>query len=221
MKKQLNIIKKEFAETVSGEGLIKKLQGTKIKIDVGGGKLDQQKIERYKRYLRDAYDQQDYITIDRVMLPGVDIVCDITRGLPFENETVDEIICIHVLEHIQNLEFVMREFHRILKPGGSLKIWVPHCFSPGAFGDSTHVRFFTFETLKQFDKTHPASYYYDFHFQFIKSRMQILRRWYKPNTLKRFLEKAINWKQRQGQLFLKNLPYKEWEIYFELKKEDG
>jgi len=218
MKKQINIIKKEFAEIVSDERLVKKLQNPEIKLDVGGGKLDKQKIERYKRYISNDYNPQAYITLDRVMLSGVDIVCNITNRLPFKNETIDEIICIHVLEHIQNLEFVMREFHRILKPGGMLRIWTPHCFSPGAFGDSTHVRFFTFETLKQFDKAHPTSYYYDFHFQFIKSRMQLLRRWYKPNVLENFLEKAINLKQRQGQLFLKILPYKEWEVYFELRK---
>lgn len=188
------------------------------KIDIGAGKLDKVKIERYTRYLGD-YNPQEYIGVDRVKLPGVDIVCNITQGLPFGNETIDEIICIHVLEHIQNLEFVMREFHRILKPRGMLRIWVPHCFSPGAFGDSTHCRFFTFETFTQFDKSSSGFYYYDFHFQFIKSKMQLLRRWYKPNKLEQFLEKAINWKQRQGERFLKILPYKEWEVYSELRKE--
>lgn len=174
-------------------------------------------MERYKRYLG-YYHPQEYIGIDRVKLPGVDIICDITQGLPLGNETVDESICIHVLEHIPNLEFIMREIHRVLKPGGMLKIWVPHCFSPGAFGDSTHLRFFTFDTFTQFDEGHPASYYYDFHFKFIGSRMQLLRRWYKPNVIERLLEEAINWKQRQGERFLKTLPYKEWEVYIELRK---
>lgn len=188
------------------------------KLDIGCGKLDKVKIERYKRYLGD-YHPQEYIGVDRVKLRGVDIVCNITEGLPFENETVDEVVCIHILEHVQDLESVMREFHRVLKSEGALKIWVPHCFSPGAFGDSTHCRFFTFETFTQFDKKSTASYYYDFHFKFIKSRMQVLRRWYEPSVLDRFLEKLINWKQRQGERFLKILPYKDWEIYTELRKE--
>jgi ubiquinone/menaquinone biosynthesis C-methylase UbiE len=190
------------------------------RLDIGCGKLDEVKIQRYQRYLGN-YVPQEYTGVDRVKLPGVDVVCDITQGLPFEDETVDEIICIHVLEHIKNLEFVMREFRRILKRGGVLRIWVPHCFSPGAFGDSTHVRFFTFETFLQFDAGHPQSYYFDFHFKFIKSRMQLLRRWYKPNIVERFLEKVINWKQRQGERFLKILPYKDWEVYFELMKAPG
>lgn len=187
------------------------------KVDIGCGKLDKEKIERYKRYLGD-YNPEEYLGIDRVKLPGVDIVCDINKGLPFENEAIDEIICIHVLEHIQDLGFVMREFHRILKTSGVLKIWVPHCFSPGAFGDSTHVRFFTFETFIQFDKRSTGYYYYDFHFKFVKSRMQLLRRWYKPNIIEILLERIINWKPRQGERFLKILPYKDWEVYTELRK---
>lgn len=190
------------------------------KVDIGCGKLDKTKIERYKRYLND-YDPQEYIGVDRVKLSGVNIVCDIKQGLLFEGETIDEIICIHVLEHIQNLQFIMREFHRILKPGGVLKIWVPHCFSPCAFGDSTHVRFFTFETFTQFDKKSPGSYYYDFHFKFIKSRIQVLRRWYEPNILDKLLERLINRNQRQGERFLKILPYKDWEVYAELRKENS
>lgn len=189
------------------------------KIDIGAGKLNEVKIERYTRYLGD-YDPQEYIGVDKAKLPGVDVVCDITQGLPFKNETVDEIICIHVLEHIQmqNLEFVMKEFHRVLKPAGTLKIWVPHCFSPVAFGAFSHCHHFTYETFWQFDERHPGSYEFDFHFKFIKSRMQLIRRWYKPNIFERFLEKAINYRQRQGERFLKILPYKDWEVYTELRK---
>ena len=186
------------------------------KLDIGCGRLDELKIKRYKRYLGD-YNSEEYIGVDSVDLPGVDIVCDITKGLPFEDGTIDEIICVHVLEHIRNLRFIMKEFHRILKPGGILRIRVPHCFNPGAFGDSTHCRFFTFETFNQFDKKSPGSYYYDFHFKFIKSRIQVLRRWYRPNPLDKFLEIAINIYQRQGERFLKILPYKDWEVYTELR----
>jgi len=156
--------------------------------------------------------------IEVVPLPGVNIVCDITKGLPVESNSVDEVVCVHVLEHIQDLKAIMKEFQRVLKPGGILKVWVPHCFSPIAFGDSTHVRFFTFETLSQFDRKSPGSYYYDFHFEFIQSRMQIMRRWYKVKPFDRILESLINRNQRKGERFLKILPYKEWEVYSELKK---
>ena len=149
----------------------------------------------------------------------MNLVCDLSQGLPLESGSVHEVYCVHVLEHIQDLKGIMREIHRVLKPGGTLKIWVPHCFSPIAFGDSTHVRFFTFETLSQFDKKSPGSYYYDFHFEMIQSKMQIFRRWYKVKWFDKILERLINRKQRRGERFLKILPYKEWEVVTELRKE--
>jgi len=62
-----------------------------IKVDIGCGKLDKAKTERYKRYLND-YDPQEYIGVDRVKLSGVNIVCDIEQGLHFEDGTIDKII---------------------------------------------------------------------------------------------------------------------------------
>jgi len=191
----------------------------KIRLDVGGGKLDQNKIDRYKRYVGEDYDPSDFTVIDVTPLPGVNLVCDLAQGLPLVSGSVDEVFCVHVLEHIRDLKGIMREIHRVLKPGGLLKIWVPHCFSPIAFGDSTHVRFFTFETFSQFDKKSPGSYYYDFHFELIQSKMQIFRRWYKLKWFDKILESLINRKQRRGERFLKILPYKEWEVVTELRKE--
>ena len=190
----------------------------KIRIDIGGGKLDSNKVVRYKRYINESYNPSDYFSIDKSSLPGIKVVCDFTQGIPFKDNSVDELICIHVLEHISDLKTIMKELYRVLKTDGVLKIWVPHCFSPSAFGDSTHVRFFTFETFKQFDRQNQGSYYYDFHLDFVRSKMQIFRRWYRPNVFDRFLEILINLNQRRGERFLKILPYKEWEVYSEFRK---
>ena len=189
-----------------------------INLDIGAGKLDENKLERYKRYLGENYDPKDYLALDVHPLTGCSLVTDIKDGLPFKSNTIDTIVCIHCLEHIHDLSFIMREFHRVLKSGGCLKVWVPHCFSPIAFGDSTHVRFFTFETLSQFDKKNQGSYYYDFHFEFVVSRIQIFRRWYRVKFLDRILERWVNKNQRKGERFLKILPYKEWEIYYTIRK---
>lgn len=163
---------------------------------------------------------KEAIGLDKAIVPGVDIVCDITLGLPIKDNIVDKIYCSHVLEHIRDLESLMAELHRTLKAGGLLRIWVPHCFSAIAFGDMTHCRYFTYETFLQFDKSHPKSYYHKFHFHFLFSRMQLFRNWYKPNLFERILEKVINYNQRIGERFLKCLPYKDWEVYTELKKDE-
>jgi predicted SAM-dependent methyltransferase len=185
------------------------------KLDVGCGPLDTAKRHRYLRY---TLDPDEYLGVDRVRLAGVAVVADLDRGLPFAAASVDEIVAVHLLEHVVSLEHTMREFHRILKPGGSLRAWVPHCFSAIAFGDTTHQRFFAHDSLSQFDRRHPTGYYYDFHFEFAESKMQVFRRWYRPKPFDRLLEYLINRNQPRGQRFLKVLPYKEWEIYFHLRK---
>ncbi len=40
------------------------------------------------------------------------------RNIPLENDSVDLIICIQVLEHLPEPWIVLKEFYRILKPGG-------------------------------------------------------------------------------------------------------
>jgi len=59
--------------------------------------------------------KQGYIGIDRVKLPGVDVVCDIEDRLPFKDNTVDGIRVIQVLEHVRDLIFVLEEFWRVCK----------------------------------------------------------------------------------------------------------
>jgi hypothetical protein len=63
------------------------------------------------------------------------------------------------------------------------------------------------------------SYEFDFYVKFVKSRMQVDRGWYSLNFLDRFLERVINYNQRHGELFLKVLRYKDWEVHTELQQE--
>ena len=62
------------------------------------------------------------------LLPGADITCDIQNTvLPIEDNSVEAIYCSHVLEHLWpwNHIFTVREFLRVLKPGGQLRVVVP------------------------------------------------------------------------------------------------
>ncbi len=67
---------------------------------------------------------------------GQEIVRDVSRGIPFSNETLDEVYTSHFMEHIERgkeIYFVMSEVYRVLKPGGLFKIRVPHAETPYAF----------------------------------------------------------------------------------------
>jgi len=59
--------------------------------------------------------------------PGADLVMDIRKGLPFDNNSVDFIYCEHVLEHFayEEGEKVLREFERCLRRGGIVRIAMP------------------------------------------------------------------------------------------------
>lgn len=42
------------------------------------------------------------------------------RALPFDDATFDIVYCVSVLEHTDQYEAIVREFHRVLRPGGVL-----------------------------------------------------------------------------------------------------
>jgi len=69
----------------------------------------------------------EFETLDIVGGPNMDYVYDAAKPLPFKDNTFDLIYASHVLEHIPwyKTEEVLREWVRILKPGGQLEVWVP------------------------------------------------------------------------------------------------
>ena len=56
---------------------------------------------------------------------GCDMVFDIEKSFPLENETYDAIICLNTLEHIYDFNNVIRESYRVLKAGGTIILSSP------------------------------------------------------------------------------------------------
>jgi SAM-dependent methyltransferase len=111
-----------------------------------------------------------YINIDSKPLPGVDLTHDIENSpLPFATATVDEILCLNVLEHVDLIP-VMKELHRVLKTGGRLIAEVPHFSSGAMYMDPTHRNFFSTATLQFFTRSSPRPYYFDFAFEGIETQ---------------------------------------------------
>ena len=74
---------------------------------------------------------KDFTSVDALKWEGVtDMVWDLTE-VPYEfvTEPVQEIIAIEVLEHIsfRDMDKVLKEWYRILKPFGLLTVQVPDC----------------------------------------------------------------------------------------------
>jgi SAM-dependent methyltransferase len=71
--------------------------------------------------------------------------------LPFPDDSIESIISHHALEHIgDGFIPLMDECHRILKPGGVLRIIVPLFPSATAVDDPDHVRYFTERSFEMF-----------------------------------------------------------------------
>ena len=51
---------------------------------------------------------------------------DLNDRLPIESGSADALVCCEGLEHIENPWLVLREFHRVLAPGGRLVVSVPN-----------------------------------------------------------------------------------------------
>lgn len=81
-----------------------------------------------------------------------DKIIDLEKKLPFERDSIEEVLAEHVLEHITNFIPLMHELHRICKDKSQIKIKVPFYSSWGQFNDPTHVRFFTPFTFNYFQK---------------------------------------------------------------------
>jgi hypothetical protein len=68
-----------------------------------------------------------FCNLDYDWRPGVDICCDITRGLPVADGVIAGLFTEHCVEHIafRSFLFVAAEFYRVLRPGAIVRIAVP------------------------------------------------------------------------------------------------
>lgn len=85
-----------------------------------------------------------WTNVDVTPLPGVDVVADLAScrevPLPFADDSVDEFLLSHVLEHVRDPLGLMAELHRIARPNALMVVRVPHGASDDAVEDPTHVR---------------------------------------------------------------------------------
>jgi ubiquinone/menaquinone biosynthesis C-methylase UbiE len=97
-----------------------------------------------------AHKQPGSIGIDRRALPGVNVICDFERALPFKDGSITAAYSIHSIEHIHDLITFMEELYRVCSPGATVSVKTPYYASRKAFVDPTHVRFMTEESFEYF-----------------------------------------------------------------------
>ena len=90
------------------------------------------------------------VGIDFMDLPGVDVLADLNKRLPFDDNLFDIVYSNQVFEHVQNMIGLVGECHRILKTGGLLVVHVPYFRSSWSAIDPTHLRQFSINSLHYF-----------------------------------------------------------------------
>ena len=82
------------------------------------------------------------VTLDIDPAHHPDVVHDLNVfPYPFQDNQFAEIVCHHVLEHLNDLPPAMRELHRICAPDGVIRIEVPHYSSWLANSPEHKLRF--------------------------------------------------------------------------------
>jgi len=77
----------------------------------------------------DGYVNVDVVESRAGMKP--DVLCDLHKLTPFSDNSVDEVLSVHVIEHFWRWEVadILKEWVRVLKPGGKMVLECPNLFS--------------------------------------------------------------------------------------------
>lgn len=132
------------------------------------------------------------VAMDINPLSAADIIHDLNEfPYPFSDSQFDEVICEHVLEHLDNLVSVVDELHRISRPGALIKVYAPYFSSIYYYRDPTHHCFFSAHT---FDYFIPGTPVYQFGYSSSQLRLRRVEFPVAPGAgfLKRMMFRMIN-----------------------------
>lgn len=69
-----------------------------------------------------------FLNVDGNLFNKIDLWLDVRNGLPFASDSVDSIYSTHMFEHFfpDELDVLLKECWRVLKPGGGIRLVVPN-----------------------------------------------------------------------------------------------
>ena len=101
------------------------------------------------------------IGIDRNPASRADVLCELDRlPYPFRDNSFDQVRAIHVIEHVSDVIATIEEFHRLVRPGGTIRIETPHYSDHSSFCDPTHKHHLTSFSFRYFGEDHGGFGYY-------------------------------------------------------------
>jgi ubiquinone/menaquinone biosynthesis C-methylase UbiE len=143
--------------------------------------------------------EEGWINIDKAPQVKPDLIVDISQGLPFPDNSFDEIYSSHCLEHVfpDKFNFVLCEIGRVAKNGAILELDLPFD-NIATRTNIDHYRTFNFSSFDQLCVGDDLrDYYYPFRLERIEA---------KPNKIYRVICTLFPW-------LIQNVHYK-----FRIKK---
>ncbi len=93
-----------------------------------------------------------WVNLDCIKGSGVDVVHNLNDyPYPFEDSSVDEILCTNLMEHLDNPNRFIQELWRITKHNARIEIETSHFSAAAAWQDITHIRSFSLISLIHYD----------------------------------------------------------------------
>src|SRR5271156_822109 len=119
------------------------------------------------------------IGIDRNSATRADVLCDLDHiPYPFAASSFDQLRAIHVTEHLADVIRSMEEFHRLVRPGGRVRIETPHYTDFSSFCDPTHRWHLNTFSFRYFGEDNAGfGYYSRVRFREISTRVKLLALW--------------------------------------------
>jgi glycosyltransferase involved in cell wall biosynthesis len=90
-----------------------------------------------------AYNKADgFLAVDITPTEGVDLVCDISKGIDLPDSSVGVIRAVDFLPQVPDKVGLFNELYRVLAHGGLILSLTPSSDGRGAFQDPTHVAYY-------------------------------------------------------------------------------
>lgn len=159
--------------------------------------------------------RKGYVNCDISPEVNPDKVVNIEETMPFEDNSIEEIIINHTLEHTRKPIDVLNEFYRICKDKAIVKIRVPYFSSESAFSQMDHYSFFSWTTFDFLDGDSHLHYQGVGNFKTIYKKLK-WRKVFKPWAW--FWSLSPRMTRIYQELFCWIIPARELEIHLEVRK---